>query len=159
MTFVLPVQDGAPTGDPAPYAVLWGQYPTTSFPEFPTSAALAPFGYGVFVPTTEPPAPHFQHVVPATPAYDAASDTWQGAWAYTPYTPQEEQAATDAATSQLRRERDAKLYACDWTQLPDVVLTPAEVATWRTYRQALRDYMATVTDPFNPPAWPVPPQS
>ena len=59
----------------------------------------------------------------------------------------------------LRRQRDQKLYACDWTQLPDVTLTPEQVAAWRVYRQQLRDYMGTVTDPFHPPAWPVPPRN
>jgi len=40
-----------------------------------------------------------------------------------------------------------------------VTLTPSEVSAWRVYLQQLRDYMGGVTDPFNPPAWPVPPQS
>lgn len=37
------------------------------------------------------------------------------------------------------RWRNAELAATDWTQLPD---SPADKATWATYRQALRDLPA-----------------
>ena len=40
----------------------------------------------------------------------------------------------------LRLERNAKLYACDWTQLPDSGLSETQAEEWRVYRQALRDY-------------------
>lgn len=43
--------------------------------------------------------------------------------------------------------RNSLLLICDWTQLPDVDLTEAEVGQWRVYRQELRD----LTDD---PAWP-----
>ncbi|MGE5552816.1 MAG: tail fiber assembly protein [Betaproteobacteria bacterium] len=59
------------------------------------------------------------------------------------------------ALAALRAERDARLAACDWTQLPDVPLTPEQKAAWAAYRQALRDLPETTTDPFNP-VWPVP---
>lgn len=56
----------------------------------------------------------------------------------------------------LRRERNKRLTACDWTQLPDSPLTDGEKTAWRTYRQALRD-MPAESDPANP-VWPQPPQ-
>ena len=43
--------------------------------------------------------------------------------------------ANDRQASELRKERDAKLAACDWRASSDVTLDTA----WRTYRQALRD--------------------
>lgn len=46
---------------------------------------------------------------------------------------------------EVRKERNALLAACDWTQLPD---TPVDAAEWATYRQALRD-ITTQADPFN----------
>lgn len=49
----------------------------------------------------------------------------------------------------VRRERNARLAACDWTQLPDA---PVDKAVWATYRQALRD-IPTQIDPFNI-SWP-----
>lgn len=42
----------------------------------------------------------------------------------------------------IRRERDQKLYLCDWTQLPDANV---DSAAWATYRQQLRDFPATIT--------------
>jgi hypothetical protein len=35
--------------------------------------------------------------------------------------------------------RNSLLLQCDWTQLPDVDLTTAQVGEWRIYRQELRD--------------------
>ena len=43
--------------------------------------------------------------------------------------------ANDRQAAEVRKERDAKLAATDWTASSDVTLTTA----WRTYRQALRD--------------------
>jgi hypothetical protein len=67
-------------------------------------------------------------------------------------------AATSAQMAALTGQRNMLLQASDWTQLPDVPLTDDKRAEWVTYRQELRGYLDTVVDPFNPPAWPVPPQ-
>jgi hypothetical protein len=56
----------------------------------------------------------------------------------------------------IRRERNARLAACDWTQFPDVSLSPEKKEAWNTYRQALRDLPANTPDPENV-TWPVPP--
>jgi len=91
-----------------------------------TSLGAIPAGY------TASPAPSPLH-------------SWSGsAWAL-----DRDKAETDA-----RRQRNALLAACDWTQLPDVPLDAATKAKWSAYRQALRDYM----DPWTPgKAWPTQP--
>jgi hypothetical protein len=65
-----------------------------------------------------------------------------------------------AAWAALRQERDCRLVACDWTQLPDVVergtLTVDQVVAWKAYRKALCDLPENAVDPLNPP-WPAPP--
>ena len=53
----------------------------------------------------------------------------------------------------VRAERDRRLLASDWTQLPDVPLATKEA--WATYRQALRD-ITEQPDPFNI-TWPAVP--
>lgn len=74
------------------------------------------------------------------------------------FTPQPPTAAEiERQRDQLRAARNTKLRDCDFTQLADVPLNAQQIQQWRTYRQQLRDYMGTVADPFNPPAWPVPP--
>jgi hypothetical protein len=67
----------------------------------------------------------------------------------------------DEAMVELRWERDRRLTICDWTQLPDVPLTPAMVAQWRTYRKALRDTPEAVQAQGWSGAvnWPTPPAS
>ena len=39
----------------------------------------------------------------------------------------------------VRRERDQRLYASDWTQLSDCKLSLTKQGEWTEYRQALRD--------------------
>lgn len=62
--------------------------------------------------------------------------------------------ALDEAWASLRAERDARIAATDWTQLPDA---PCDPLTWQAYRQALRDLPDNTTDPHNP-EWPEKPQ-
>ena len=52
----------------------------------------------------------------------------------------------------LRNERNARLSASDWTQMPDA---PVDRAAWAAYRQALRDLPDNTTDPARP-IWPTP---
>jgi len=52
----------------------------------------------------------------------------------------------------LRKERNQYLTLCDWTQMPDVPLTPEQKTAWAMYRQQLRDFPETC-DPENP-VWP-----
>jgi hypothetical protein len=54
-------------------------------------------------------------------------------------------------------ERDARLTACDWTQLPDVTPLHDEtwLTNWKSYRQALRDLPLTLD--IDNPVFPVPP--
>lgn len=59
---------------------------------------------------------------------------------------------------QIRKSRDLKLAACDWTQLPDHQLSKEDSNKWRKYRQTLRD----ITNSFeNPDAvvWPMSPDT
>ena len=61
------------------------------------------------------------------------------------------------ALRRLRRGRDHRLAATDWTQLPDVPLALAARNAWAAYRQALRD-LPTTTQDIASPVWPEPPQ-
>ena len=68
----------------------------------------------------------------------------------------EERPYTEAeAMYGLRTERNVRLVNSDYTQLPDVNLTEAQVEAWRVYRQELRD----ITDGlvWNVTQWPTKP--
>lgn len=61
--------------------------------------------------------------------------------------------AEQSAWANLRAKRNGLLAGSDWAVLAD---TPTNTATWKAYRQALRDLPANTADPANP-IWPTPP--
>jgi hypothetical protein len=64
----------------------------------------------------------------------------------------------EQALENVRAYRDQLLQESDYTQLPDVPITPAQVAQWRAYRQALRDYPQQINvELWSAPPWPVAP--
>jgi hypothetical protein len=65
--------------------------------------------------------------------------------------------SSGVSSDQIARiQRDEKLYACDWTQLPDATLSADEKLAWSEYRQALRDVPAQQGFPDNI-VWPISP--
>tara|TARA_R110001592_G_scaffold50776_1_gene156865 strand:- start:381 stop:656 length:276 start_codon:yes stop_codon:yes gene_type:complete len=80
-------------------------------------------------------------MVQFTAAEETARDAEEAAWAA---------GAATRQAAEVRKERDAKLAACDWRASSDVTLS----TEWRTYRQALRDVPAqlpgAVTWPTEP---------
>jgi hypothetical protein len=56
----------------------------------------------------------------------------------------------------IRIERDKRLLACDWTQLPDA---PSNInkALWANYRQELRDLPSLSNLDLDNPSYPIPP--
>jgi len=60
-------------------------------------------------------------------------------------TADEIQSAKDSAMAQIRGQRNQLLKDCDWTQIADCTIP--KKAEWATYRQALRDLPATITEP------------
>lgn len=59
--------------------------------------------------------------------------------------------------AEIRKERNQKLTACDWTQLDDTPLDNVAKAQWAAYRQALRDVPDQPGFPFNV-TWPSQPE-
>ena len=70
--------------------------------------------------------------------------------------PFEDVPSAEEAVTMVREERKRRLEQCDWTQLGDVPLLPAQVTQWRIYRQELRDMMDGFA--WNATTWPVPPR-
>lgn len=64
---------------------------------------------------------------------------------------------------EVRRQRTAKLYSTDWTQLPDAPIGSSQLTEALTYRQALRDMISPIlADPqayvqIEDAPWPTPP--
>lgn len=70
-----------------------------------------------------------------------------------PLTASEIEANTESQLAKIRKQRDALLSYCDWTQLPDVTIP--NKAVWAAYRQELRD-ITSQADPYNI-VWPTNP--
>ena len=68
-------------------------------------------------------------LIPFTPKEEAEADAMETEYAA---------GADDRAAAEVRKERDAKLAATDWTASTDVTMT----AEMTAYRQALRDVPA-----------------
>lgn len=79
----------------------------------------------------------------------SVGDIWDGT-SFSPAPPD-----YDLQWKLVRAMRDQKLQQCDWTQLPDVPLTPEKRTEWVDYRQDLRD-VTSQPDPFDI-TWPTPP--
>ena len=80
-------------------------------------------------------------MVQFTAAEETARDAEEAAWAA---------GAATRQAAEVRKERDAKLAACDWRASSDVTLS----TEWRTYRQALRDVPAQLPGAIT---WPTEP--
>lgn len=81
--------------------------------------------------------------VPFTAEEEAEWTAEQTAWAA---------GANDRKAAEVRAERNAKIAACDWRVLPDVL----NGDVWKVYRQALRDVPIQPGFPGNV-VWPVEP--
>jgi len=66
----------------------------------------------------------------------------------------------DKFMDHMRTSRDGRLFATDWTQVPDAPLTAEQVTAFRNYRQDLRDVPNNLTGAersLDDIAWPTPP--
>lgn len=63
-------------------------------------------------------------------------------------TPEQSAKRIEKKSISVRFERDNRLKACDWTQLPDAPLSTLKKTEWATYRQALRDLTKQAGFPY-----------
>lgn len=122
------------------------RYSNVSFP----TPFQPPEGYERVADVVPPQIDHTQNCTEGTPVL--IDGVWTRQWVVTDASANEIAARTDAQWTSIRAERNAKLAACDWTQLPDA---PVDAATWAAYRQELRD-ITNQPDPFNI-TWPTEP--
>jgi hypothetical protein len=128
----------------------------TSFPKVISEETLA--AYNSF-PVTQREMPTYdqrtQYVeMDAMPTLEGNS--WIIGWTVYDKTSVQIQEYDAIAAKQVRVERDAKLYDCDWTQLPDTDLTPNQEADWANYREQLRNVPQQTDFPYNI-VWPTKP--
>ena len=130
-----------------PYSAndLKADNPNVSFPVELTDEILADFSAAIVHENPVPAIDHTKNVVEANPEFTGTF--WQQAWAVTDASAEEIAEREAGQWDEVRRERNARLAACDWTQLDDTPLANTEKQAWAAYRQALRDITAQ-PDPF-----------
>lgn len=111
-------------------------FPNTSFPPSGPSESFMADNDLLGVTVWKAHDLEAEKLVPAEP-YIENSQVFTVAVA--PLTEEELQARADSKAASVRAERNARLAACDWTQLDDANLDNALKLEWRDYRQALRD--------------------
>ena len=130
-----------------PYSItdLRRDHPHVSFPTQPSDADLA--AWGVYPCDLDPrPAVAYDQNVEPGPVVQR-DGRWVLTW--TVVTVSAEDAAQRLAErwTSVRSDRNERLSACDWTQLPDSPLSNEQRIDWQVYRQALRD-ITTQESPF-----------
>jgi hypothetical protein len=124
------------------------RFPNVSFPaEF-----VPPEGYVLVTQAPYPQVDYTKNVEYGTPKN--VSGAWVDEWSVTNAPPEEASARFDAICQRERGTRNQLLADCDWTQLPDAQVNPAD---WAAYRQQLRDVSEQSGFPFNI-TWPTKPE-
>lgn len=127
-------------------------FPNTSLPVPLTESAINGLGGDIVFEGPQPVATRYQTVV--RQGVIQIGDKWHTNYVAVDLPP-EACAALDAQqAAAVRADRNARLAACDWTQLSDA---PVDDLTWAVYRQALRDITSQPGFPWDI-TWPVEPQ-
>ena len=144
-------EDGTIAKYPYSLTELKRDNPNVSFTKVVSPETLANFGVVEVTPTPQPPYLYDKEYVRAVIAN--GDGTFSEIWTYIEADPATIVERTTGQSEAVRYERNEKLAACDWTQLPDATV---DAAAWAAYRQALRDVPQQVGFPWEI-TWPTEP--
>lgn len=135
---------------------LQERYPRVSFPADLEKADLKP--YGVIV-IREVPVPDYDYRTERVVALPVAQvdGVWTQRWEVEQLSPEEQQVITDTKATAVRQERNVRLTASDWTQLPDTGLDAQVRINWAKYRAELRSVPSQTGFPWSV-TWPQQPE-
>lgn len=120
---------------------------------FPSSIDYSAWGYDVVFESPLPATTRYQTAV-RRGAIQAADGKWYANYAIQDLSDVACVAIDAQQVANVRSTRNARLAACDWTQVAD---SPVDKAAWATYRQELRDITSQPGFPWEI-TWPVAPQ-
>jgi hypothetical protein len=149
------IKDGQPFGYAVVEENLRMLFPEVTFPKAFSPSDVEPYGFGMYEFTQIPEVPRFKKLIELTPVKKENGIYYQ-TWGVEDMTDEEQIEATEKQANDLRLRRKYTLMDCDWTQLPDVVMTEEKKIEWNTYRQSLRDITLQEGFPWDI-VWPTPP--
>ena len=155
MTMFIQIKDGQPFGYAVVEENLRMLFPEVTFPKAFSPSDVEPYGFGIYEFTQIPEVPRFKKLIELPPIKKDNGIYYQ-VWGFENMTETEKIAATEAKANDVRIERKYTLMDCDWTQLPDVILSEEKKIEWNIYRQALRDVSLQEGFPWDV-VWPTPP--
>ena len=126
-------------------------FPNTSLPVPLTESAINGLGGDIVFEGPYPVATRYQTVV--RQGVIELGGKWYTNYVAVDLPPEACAALDDQQAANVRTDRNQRLSACDWTQLPDA---PVDAAAWATYRQSLRDVTKQPGFPWSV-EWPTPP--
>lgn len=130
--------------------------PDISFPVDPDQETLSQFGVHPVHSLDQPEVDAKTHTAERKQLPELVDGQWVLGWNVRAKTNEEIASETASVSERERKRRDAKLSACDWTQLDDTPLSNAQKIAWASYRQALRDLPSSPGFPLDID-WPVAP--
>lgn len=127
-------------------------FPNTSLPNPLTESAINGLGGDVVFEGPQPATTRYQIV--SRQGVIELGGKWYTNYAAVDLSPEACTALDASQAAAVRADRNARLAACDWTQVADA---PVDKAVWATYRQELRDISSQPGFPWEI-TWPVAPQ-
>ena len=124
--------------------------PNTSFPHHIDEDTALFFGVVPVKPTVQPKE---NYRINLERIAVLQGTEWVEEWVVTSATQEQIAKRTATKETEVRSDRNERLAACDWTQLPDA---PVDHTVWTAYRQELRDATTQTGFPWDV-VWPVAP--
>lgn len=118
-------------------------FPNTSMPRQLSEALINDLGGDVVFegPQAQPTRYQFSYLN----GVEQINGKWFTKWSVTDMDAEAQTALNTTQAEAVRKQRNDKLAACDWTQVEDA---PVDKAAWATYRQALRDVTSQAGFPW-----------
>ena len=127
-------------------------FPNTSLPNPLTESAINGLGGDVGFEGPQPATTRYQIV--SRQGVIELGGKWYSNYVAVDLSPEACTALDASQAAAVRADRNARLAACDWTQVADA---PVDKAVWATYRQELRDISSQPGFPWEI-TWPDAPQ-
>ena len=118
-------------------------FPNTSMPRQLSEALINDLGGDVVFegPQAQPTRYQFSYLN----GIEQINGKWFTKWSVKDMDAEAQTALNTTQAEAVRKQRNDKLAACDWTQVEDA---PVDKAAWATYRQALRDVTSQAGFPW-----------
>lgn len=154
MRLFIKVENEKPLGQPITEANLKTIFPNHILPEVYTPENIKPYGFAIYRRTSALDVTYPLKNVELSPVLK--DGIYYQNWQQLEMSEDEKNVVISQKSEEIRKERNYRLSACDWTQNLDNKLTDSDKKIWLSYRQSLRDITLQTTFPFSV-TWPVPP--